>query len=66
MKKILLISLALILVSVISYKIGYSTGCAKVIGNWEKMDINDRYMETHCFGDRSMWLDDVERALDKK
>ena len=41
--------------------IGFHSGCAKVIGNFESSLITDNIMQSHCYGDRNMWQDVVEK-----
>ncbi len=67
MKKWILFGTVLFVASLmISIRVGFYFGCAKVIGNWEGTYITEDIMKSHCYGERSMWLDDVERNSDKK
>ncbi len=67
MKKWIIFGVVLFVVTLlISIRVGFYFGCAKVIGNYEGTYIKDDIMKSHCYGNRTMWLDDVERNLPKK
>jgi hypothetical protein len=64
-KKIVLFLVLLVLTAVLSYAVGFYRGCSKVVGSWEGSYITEDFLSSHCYGERNMWLDDIERDQKK-